>query len=67
MPLIVLSRGLDQKPDWQGIQAELLQLSSDSQQLIADKSPHNIELDQPEAAVGAILTMVEQLRQPVKK
>lgn len=62
LPLIVLSRGLDQQPDWQAMQAELLQLSSNSQQLIADKSDHNIEIDQPEAAVVAIVKMVEQLR-----
>jgi beta-lactam-binding protein with PASTA domain len=62
VPLIVVSRGLNQKPDWQVMQAELLQLSSNSQQLIADKSDHNIEIDQPEAAVAAIGKMVEQLR-----
>jgi pimeloyl-ACP methyl ester carboxylesterase len=62
LPLIVLSRGLDQEPDWEAMQAELLQLSSNSQQLIADKSGHNIESDQPEAAVEAIVKMVEQLR-----
>jgi pimeloyl-ACP methyl ester carboxylesterase len=62
LPLIVLSRGLDQKPDWQAMQVELLQLSSNSQQLIADKSDHNIEINQPEAAVEAIMKMVEQLR-----
>lgn len=62
LPLIVLSRGLDQKPDWQVMQAELLQLSSNSQQLIADKSGHNIEIDQPEAAVAAIGKIVEQIR-----
>jgi pimeloyl-ACP methyl ester carboxylesterase len=62
LPLIVLSRGLDQKPDWQAMQAELLQLSSNSQQLIAHKSGHNIEIDQPEAAVVAIVKMVEKLR-----
>jgi len=62
VPLIVLSRGLDPDQDWQAMQAELLQLSSHSQQLIADKSGHNIEIDQPEAAVAAIVKMVEQLR-----
>jgi hypothetical protein len=30
--------------------------------LIADKSGHNIEFDQPAAAVGAIVQMVEQIR-----
>lgn len=62
LPLIVLSRGLDQKPDWQAMQAELLQLSSNSQQLIAEKSGHNIEIDQPEVAVVAIVKIVAQLR-----
>jgi hypothetical protein len=62
--LIVLSRGLDPDPDWQAMQTELLQLSSHSQQLFAEKSGHNIQLDQPEAAATAIVQMVAQLRQP---
>jgi pimeloyl-ACP methyl ester carboxylesterase len=57
IPLIVLSRGLDQDSDWQAGQADLLQLSTNSQQLFAEKSGHNIELDQPEAAAGAIVKM----------
>jgi len=64
IPLIVLSRGLDLDQDWQAMQRELLHLSSHSQQLIADKSGHNIQLDQPEAATTAITKMVAQLRQP---
>jgi pimeloyl-ACP methyl ester carboxylesterase len=67
VPLIVLSRGLDPDQDWQAMQAELLELSAHSQQLIADKSGHNIQLDQPDAAVAAITKMVEQLRQTAKK
>jgi pimeloyl-ACP methyl ester carboxylesterase len=62
LPLIVLSRGLDQDKDWMAMQTELLQLSSNSQQLIADKSGHTIEIDQPDAAAGAIVQMVNQLR-----
>jgi pimeloyl-ACP methyl ester carboxylesterase len=62
LPLIVLSRGLDLNPDWQAMQSELLQLSSNSQQLIAEKSGHNVEIDQPAAAVAAIVKMVKQLR-----
>jgi hypothetical protein len=42
-------------------------LSSHSQQLIADKSGHNIQLDQPDAAAAAITKMVVQLRQTAKK
>jgi hypothetical protein len=64
IPLIVLSRGLDPDRDWQAMQTELLQLSSHSQQMVADKSGHNVQLDQPEAAVAAIVQMVAQLRQP---
>jgi len=62
LPLIVLSRGLDQELDWQAWQTELLELSSQSEQLIADQSGHNVQLDQPEAAVAAIVRMVEQIR-----
>ncbi|MEP7285800.1 MAG: alpha/beta hydrolase [Chloroflexota bacterium] len=67
LPMIVLSRGLDQQSDWQVMQTELLQLSSNSQQMIADKSGHNIEIEQPEAAVGAIVKMVDQLHQAANK
>ena len=62
LPLIVLSRGKDQDADWAASQAGYLQLSTDSQQLFADQSGHRIMIDQPEAAVAAIVTMVKQLR-----
>jgi pimeloyl-ACP methyl ester carboxylesterase len=64
LPLIVLSRGLKDGQDqqWQNEQIELLGLSTNSQQLFAENSGHNIELDQPQAAVAAIVTMVEQVR-----
>lgn len=67
VPLIVLSRGLDPDQNWQAMQIELLELSAHSQQLIADKSGHNIQLDQPDAAAAAITQMVVQLRQMAKK
>jgi pimeloyl-ACP methyl ester carboxylesterase len=68
-PLIVLSRGLDldSNPEWPGMQTELLQLSSQSRQVIAEKSGHNIEEDQPQAAVDAIIQMVLGLRQEAKQ
>jgi pimeloyl-ACP methyl ester carboxylesterase len=62
LPLIVLTAGLNKQPDWQTMQVELLQLSSNSQQMFADKSGHNIQTDQPEAAVAAIVKLVSQLR-----
>jgi pimeloyl-ACP methyl ester carboxylesterase len=64
LPLIVLSRGLpeDGEQKWQREQTELLQLSSDSHQVFAEHSHHNIQFEQPAAAVGAIVQMVEQIR-----
>jgi hypothetical protein len=61
-PLIVLTRGRGADQDWQQFQTDLLHLSSNSHQMIADNSGHNVQLDQPEAAVGTIVTMVKQIR-----
>ena len=67
IPLIVLTGKLNTTPeDWQAWQTELLQLSSNSQQLFAEHSGHNIQIEQPEAAVAAILQMVEQVRQSIE-
>jgi pimeloyl-ACP methyl ester carboxylesterase len=67
VPLIVLSRGLREGSEaedakWQREQSALLQLSSNSRQMFAEKSGHNIQFEQPAAAVGAIVQMVEQIR-----
>ncbi len=62
LPLIVLSRGKDQDAKHTASQAGYLQLSTDSQQLFADQSGHRIMIEQPEAAVAAIVKMVEQVR-----
>ncbi|MBI5031928.1 MAG: alpha/beta hydrolase [Chloroflexi bacterium] len=62
LPLIVLSRGKDQDADWAASQAGYLKLSTDSQQLFADHSGHRIMIEQPDAAVAAIVKMVEMVR-----
>ena len=62
LPLIVLTGALHQQTGWETMQAELLQLSSNSRQMMAENSGHNIQIDQPEAAVAAIVKMVSQLR-----
>ena len=67
LPLIVLSRGKDMDAESAASQARYLQLSTDSQHLVADQSDHRIMIEQPEAAVAAILQMVEQIRQAVIK
>lgn len=62
VPLIVVTGVLDQQTGWETMQAELLQLSSNSRQVIAENSGHNIHIDQPEAAISAIVDMVSQVR-----
>jgi pimeloyl-ACP methyl ester carboxylesterase len=62
LPLIVLSRAPNRDLEWDRKQTDLLRLSSNSQILFADRSGHNIQLDQPEAAVNAILQMVDHSR-----
>jgi hypothetical protein len=61
VPLVVLSRGLNVDEDWRRQQADLLRLSLNSRQLFAVKSGHNIQLDEPETAVGAIETVLDQI------
>jgi pimeloyl-ACP methyl ester carboxylesterase len=61
-PLIVLSRGRDRDAVHDAEQAALLELSTNSRQMVADRSGHNVEVDQPAAAVDAIVRMVEWVR-----
>jgi len=63
LPLIVLTGKLNTIPGWREWQTELLQLSSNSQHLFAENSDHNIQVEEPEAAVAAILQMVQQVRE----
>ncbi len=67
LPLIVLSRGKDQDAKHTAAQTALLQLSTDSQQLFAEQSGHPIMIEQPDAAVSAIVKMVVLVRQTIQK
>jgi pimeloyl-ACP methyl ester carboxylesterase len=68
LPLIVLTGRLhSDPPNWQTWQTELLQLSSNSQQLFAENGNHGIQIEEPQAAVAAIIQMVQQVRGTVKK
>ena len=62
LPLIVLTRGKAQDAHHTAAQTSLLQLSTNSQQLVAEQSDHHIMIDQPEVVVAAIVTMVELVR-----
>lgn len=63
LPLIVLTAELNDNPGWPEWQTELLQLSSRSRHLFAKNSGHTIQFDEPDAAVAAILQMVQQVRE----
>ena len=66
LPLIVLSAVLDDTPEHTASQTGFLKLSTNSQQRFAQQSGHRIMIEQPEAAVAAILQMVEQIcRRPM--
>jgi pimeloyl-ACP methyl ester carboxylesterase len=67
LPLIVLTAKLHNQPGWQEWQTELLQLSSNSLQLFAENSDHNIQVEEPDAALAAIIQMVRQIRETVTK
>jgi len=66
LPLIVLTAKLNPIQGWQEWQTELLQLSSNSQHLFAE-SDHNIHFEKPDAAIAAILQMVQQIREAETK
>jgi len=69
MPLIVLSRGKEESGDqpliklWPELQADLAAMLPDSQHIIADKSGHFIQQDQPELVVQAVKDVLEALKQ----
>lgn len=63
LPLIVLTAKLNDLPGWPKWQSELLQLSSNSRQLFAENSGHNIQVDEPQVAAQAILQMSQQVRE----
>ncbi len=67
LPLIVLTAKLNDNPGWPEWQNELLELSSNSEHLFAENSGHVIQFDQPDAAVSAILKMVELVRRSIQK
>lgn len=69
IPLAVLTRGIGQLPEldgisleneWQEMQKELLELSKNSWQTIIQNSGHNIHEEAPEAVIKNILEVVEK-------
>jgi pimeloyl-ACP methyl ester carboxylesterase len=63
MPLTVI-RTENGSPAYAEMQAKLLSLSRRSRQVIAWNSSHMVPIDEPEAIVSAVQTMVESTREP---
>jgi pimeloyl-ACP methyl ester carboxylesterase len=67
LPLIVLSHGLPDpnsdadvfEQEWTKMQSELVRLSSNSRQIIAEQSGHYIQLDEPNLVIDSIRELVE--------
>ncbi len=57
-PLVVVSTGND-LPNYKKLQTQLLSLSTRSKHLIADRSFHSVEIDQPEVVVDAIRQVID--------
>ena len=76
MPLFVLTHGRVDEPDtdprlnkaderlWQTLQDNLAALVPNSRHVIAERSGHDIQHDQPELVVKAIRDVVEGVRHP---
>jgi pimeloyl-ACP methyl ester carboxylesterase len=75
LPLIVLSAGREETiaflsdaenqqrwEVWQALQSELVALSSNSKQVIAEQSGHNIQLDQPDLVIETLREMFDAIR-----
>ena len=69
IPIAVLSRGISQLPDlngvsleneWQDMQKDLLKLSKNSWQSIIANSGHNIHKEAPEKIIESILKVIEK-------
>jgi pimeloyl-ACP methyl ester carboxylesterase len=61
VPLVIVSTGND-SPGYSKLQNELLALSENSSQLVAEKSFHSVEISEPEVVARAIRQVVQAVR-----
>jgi pimeloyl-ACP methyl ester carboxylesterase len=62
-PLIVLTRGKNLSEGHRNLQADLVGLSRNSKQVVAENSGHHIHLDDPEAVAEAVRRVIHAVRQ----
>ena len=62
IPLIVLTSGKNRNADRDKLQADLVRLSRNGKQIIAEKSDHHIQIDHPEIVANATEEVVQRVR-----
>jgi pimeloyl-ACP methyl ester carboxylesterase len=77
IPLVVITRGTTMRSSyphltdeqvrrveaaWRGLQRDLARRSSKGELMIAARSGHNVQADEPEVVIGAVREVVEQVR-----
>jgi pimeloyl-ACP methyl ester carboxylesterase len=65
-PLVDVSRGQFRSPEYDKFQSELLSLSQNSKQIIAENSGHFVIVDRPDVVIDAIRQVVRAIRNNAK-
>ena len=65
-PLVNVSTNENPSPEYAKLQTELLSLSQNSKQLVAEKSGHFVIIDRPDVVVDAISHVVQSVRKNSK-
>ena len=65
-PLVDISTDEALGPDYVKLQTELLSLSQNSKQIIAEKSGHFVIIDRPDVVIDAISQVVQSVRNNAK-
>jgi pimeloyl-ACP methyl ester carboxylesterase len=55
-------RWLEQRRAWDAIQHDLLELSTNSRLVIAEKSIHNVQIEQPELVIQAVEQILKETK-----
>jgi len=61
-PLVDVSTDEDRNPDYVKLQTDLLSLSQNSREIIAEKSGHFVIIDRPDVVIDAIRQVVQAVR-----
>jgi pimeloyl-ACP methyl ester carboxylesterase len=65
-PLVDVSRGEDRSPEYDKFQVDLLSLSRNSKEIVAENSSHFVIIDRPDVVIDAIRQVVQAVRNKAK-